>query len=270
MARRPNLLWWVLWIMVLSGCTSWPWGDGRVASILEEHHYALWTAQDELDQLAALGPVYLKSGIKLIPLTKTTQRYLQHTYQLLRQDNEYLLAKNLRPEFYVVDSDVPFIFALPSGKFFLSRGLGQKYLHHEELLMAALATEMVRLHRQVYRKNIIIPQGQIDTNQMLFLMRLPVEMRTEIDKWASFLIKRSGHDIYAYLNWLQTQNKNTLDFWAQYGDPKSISRREFMFKKFLIENGSFKENQANTWQKMASSAGHYQFLRDLKKTPIGP
>jgi len=269
MAWRPDRWGWVFIVIFLSACTSWPWSDGHGTSILQEKHYVLWTAQDELDQLDALGQVYLKSGIKLVSLSKTTQRYFQHTYQLLRQDNEYLLAKKIRPEFYVVDSEVPFIFALPSGKFFLSRGLGQKYLHHEELLMAALASEIVRLHRNVYRKNIIIPQGHIDTNQMLFLMRLPVEMRTEIDKWASFLIKRSGHDIYAYLNWLQTQNKNTLDFWAQYGDPKSISRREFLFKKFLIENGSFKENQTNTWQKMASSAGHYQFLRDLKRTPIG-
>jgi len=269
MARWPYLLWWVVCLFFCHACTSWPWGDGRAASILEEKHYTLWTAQDELDQLAALGQVYLASGIKLIPLSKATEHYLHQTYRRLRQDNEYLLAKNLRPQFYVVDSEVPFIFALPSGKFFLSRGLGQKYLHHEELLMAALAGEMVRLHRQVYRKNIVIPQGHIDTNQMLFLMRLPVEIRTEIDKWASFLIKRSGHDVYAYLNWLQTQNKNTLDFWAQYGDPKSISRREFVFKKFLIDNGTFKENQTNTWQKMASSAGHYRFLRDLKRTPAG-
>ncbi|MBP5296854.1 MAG: hypothetical protein J6Y94_05930 [Bacteriovoracaceae bacterium] len=262
----PCPIWGVLCLMLLSACTSWPLGSSRSPSILEQHHYRLWAEQDELDQLAYLGEVYLQSGIDLIPLSAPAQRYLQQIYQQLRQDNEYILPRSLRPNFYVVDTDTPFIFALPSGKFFFGRGLLQKYLHHEELLMAAMAAEMVRLHRQVYRKNIVIPVGHIDTNQMLFLLRLPVEYRAEIDKWASLLLKRSGHDVYAYLNWLQTQNKNTLDFLAQYGDPKGISRQEFLFKKFLIDNGTFKENQNNLGGRMISSSGHYYLLRDMKKT----
>jgi len=261
----PCPIWGVLGLMLLSACSSWPLGSGRHASVLEQHHYRLWTEQDELDQLAYLGEVYLQSGIKLIKLSAPAQRYLVHLYQQLRQDNEYLLGQKIRPSFYVVDTDTPFIFALPSGKFFFGRGILQRYLHHEELLMAALAAEMVRLHRQVYRKNIVISLGHIDTNQMLFLLRLPVEYRAEIDKWASLLLKRSGHDVYAYLSWLQTQNKNTLDFLAQYGDPKGISRREFLFKKFLIDNGTFRENQSNFGQKMTSSSDHYYLLRDIKK-----
>ncbi len=265
MGGRPYLLWAVLGLILLSGCSSWPLGSGRHISILEQYHYRLWTEQDELDQLAHLGEVYLQSGIKLVPLSNSAQRHLAGIYQQLRQDNEYLLTRNVRPSFYVVDTDTPFIFALPSGKFFFGRGLLQKYLRHEELLMAAMAAEMIRLHRQVYRKNIVVSVGHIDTNQMLFLLRLPVEYRAEIDKWASLLLKRSGHDVYAYLNWLQTQNKNTLDFLAQYGDPKGISRQEFLFKKFLIDNGTFKENPSGLGQRISSSSGHYYLLRDMKK-----
>jgi hypothetical protein len=76
-------------------------------------------------------------------------------------------------------------------------------------------------------------------------------------------MRRAKRDASAYLNWLQTQNKNTLDFSMQLGDARSISREEFMFKNFLVSEGQvgfdgleFEEN---------SSPGFYVLLRELER-----
>jgi hypothetical protein len=233
--------------------------------VLRETKYELYQEKDYLDQLGSLGKVYLTStNINQVKLNNENLKYLNATYQRILKDNEIILDKNIVPQFFIIKDNTPFFFSLPAGQFFFSLGLFTKYLRHEELLVACLSYEMVKAHRRVYRKHLIVPVGHIDTEKMLYLTRIPLETRAEIDKWAFYVMKRAGHDALAYLNWLQMQNKNTLDFLLQFGEPQSISKEEFMFKNFIVaENTQFRNN--NSRREVNSSAAFYQLLNDFKR-----
>ncbi|MEI8348108.1 MAG: hypothetical protein WCG27_11620, partial [Pseudomonadota bacterium] len=217
--------------------------------------------------LQSMGSVYLKSAdIKLVSMDDKDTKYLNSIYQRVIKENELLFGPMAYPKFYIIKDAAPFFFSLPGEQYFFSLGLFTKYLKHEELLVSVLVGEMIKSHRNLYRKNIIIPVGYYNTEKMLYLTRLPLDVRVEVNKWAFYSMKRAGHDAMAYLNWLQTQNKNTLDFLLQFGDPQSISKEEFLFKNFIIaENGQFRNNIR---KEVNSSGPFYKLINDLKKVGI--
>ena len=99
---------------------------------------------------------------------------------------------------------------------------------------------------------------------MLSILKLKEEYITEIDKWAFYTMKRAGYDSLAYLNWLQIQNKNTMDFFLQHGgDTRRISREEFLFKKFIV--GQRISNDDTKRFQRRSSAGFYELKREINK-----
>ncbi|ATH09394.1 hypothetical protein BIY24_16035 [Halobacteriovorax marinus] len=219
--------------------------------------------RDYTDQLASLTSSYLNTdGVTKINLNTRTKKYLEDLYFKIVTNNKLFLKEPMKPTFNIVKSEIPFIFALPKANFFFSSGLIIDYMKNEEIFIAAFAKEVIVSQRNLFAAKMLIPKGYIGTKDILAYTRLPVNIKAEVNKWAYYVLKRSGHDPYALLIWLQTMNKNTLDFTLQYGNTQIISREEFLFKSFISElktKESFSGRQAN------STPDYYHFVRDIKR-----
>jgi hypothetical protein len=225
-----------------------------------ENHYK---ENDFIDQLVDLGEDYLKSpGIEEIRLTGTSSRYLKSIYDRLVKNSELIFDKKYEPKFHVIDNPSPFYFSLPQSRIFISSGLLLKYLKNEQLLVAALAHEVIKSQKNLYEKNVLVPVGYMTTEKMLSITRIPLEIKTEVNKWTYYMLRRAGYDSSAYLNWLQAQNKNTLEFTLQYGDTRTLSREEFMYKNFLVTQG-FSDKEDSFL--VNSSSDFYKLLREVKR-----
>jgi hypothetical protein len=82
-----------------------------------------------------------------------------------------------------------------------------------------------------------------------------------VSEWTYFVLKRAGYDASAYLNWIQIQNRNTLDFAMYLGDSLIISKEEHLFKNFMTRQGVLgvekRFNEAN------SSKNFYKLLNNV-------
>ena len=218
---------------------------------------------DYINHFEHLAKDYLKSPkIQERRISKKNQDYLREIYKRIVVNNELILKKDIKPIFHIIKSPLPFYFSLPSGRFFFSDTLIKKYLKSENLFVSLIATEIYRVHKELYEKKILIPVGYLNTKKMLSLYKLPIEVRVESLKWTYFLLKRSGYDPYAVLNWLQMQNKNSLEFSIQLGTSHARIREEFLFKSFLaLEVGKKQIDSENT--ETNSSRGFYLLQRSL-------
>ena len=227
--------------------------------------YNIYEHEDYLEQLASLAEVYINSpGITQIKLNKSDMAYLKNLYYKITGDNELLFKKRKEMKLYIIKNKVPFFFSLPHGQYFFSSGLITRYFKHEDMLISALTCEIFKVHYAIYEKKIIVPVGHMSTERMLSLVRLSLEEKREINKWAFYIMKRAGYDAIAYLNWLQLQNKNTLDFLFQLGgDTRRISREEFRLKNFIV-NQSITSNDTKRFERN-SSKGFYKLLTSLNK-----
>ena len=191
--------------------------------------------QDYLAYYSSLGDIFIKSNSRMVMKLKGSHhRYLTRLYKKLKKNNELLLKKDNKPTFYIILSNQPIYFSLPGGKYFFSSGLIQKYLGNEDLLFAVIAMETIRRENDLYPKKYRIPIGYVSAEDVLSAIRLPLNLKVEINKWSYNAIKRAGVDASVYLNWLQIQNKNILDFSLTVGDVNSMAKEEFLFKDFLI------------------------------------
>jgi hypothetical protein len=220
------------------------------------------TDRDYVDHLASIGPIYLKSDdIREIKLKPESVQLLEQIYERILSNNEILLSHDLKPRFHVIANKTPFIFSLPGAQFFLSNGLIERYLKSEELFVAALAAEIVKSNRSIYEKRIMIPLGFFSTERMIQITRLRPETKYQVNEWSYFVLKRSGFDASAYLNWIQVQNRNTLDFSLYLGDAIGISKEEHLFKNFMTKQGiagvEKRINEAN------SSKAFYKLLNNI-------
>jgi len=196
------------------------------------------TEKDYLEHLGSLVDDYLSSeDIVPIKMSKGANRYLEDVYDRIVASNEIFLESKIRPKFYFIKDDAPFYFSLPGGHYFFSSALISKYLKNEQLFGAVLCREIVKSHKNYYMKNKVIPVGFIDTAKILKLVRVPIDVRHVINKWVFVALRRTGLDPYAYLLWLQTQNKNSLEFTFQLGSNYLISKEEFLFKNFISSSG---------------------------------
>lgn len=190
-------------------------------------------------------------------------RYLISIYYRLIKNNELLLDGGVRPRFYLVEANVPIIFSMPTGNFFMSRGLLEKYLKSEDLFVAALSYEIIKSVRGIYEKKTIVPLGYIKLDRILSLSRVKLAIKTKINEWTYLMMLRSGYDPSTYLNWIQVQNKNVLDFSLQLGDTSTINKEEFAFKNLMVKNG------INTAEKNKedgnSSKDFYEFIQTFKE-----
>ena len=100
------------------------------------------------------------------------------------------------------------------------------------------------------------------TEQILSLVQVPKEVKYNLNKWTFYSLKRAGFDPYAYLIWLQTQNKNSLDFRLILGGLSDITREEYLFKSFIAQTGYQKDGQE---AEIRSSKRFYKFLSFIRR-----
>jgi len=234
---------------------------------LVEHDYlnlGALTNRDYADHLASLGLDYLANDdTEEIKLKKDSIAYLNELYERIITNNEALFNHENAPRFHIIKQKTPFIFSLPKTQFFLSSGLLEKYLKSEELFVAAISAEVLKSGRNIYEKNTIVPLGFVSNEQLIKLSRLKPESKYKINEWSYFVLKRAGFDATAYLNWIQVQSRNPLDFSLYLGDTVTISREELLFKNFMSKQGisasEKKTNEAN------SSKSFYKLLSNITR-----
>jgi hypothetical protein len=260
-------LYFLFFILIFSSCSSLNaiWGDNRALDY-KKMDYGKLTDKDYEEHLASLGPIYLKTEQNnILRLNKSSNDYLASLYNNIVINNELLLTHKDKPTFTVVKNDLPFYFSLPNSQFFFSSGLLLKYLRNEMLLVSVLTQEVVRSQRLLYEKRILPPLGYVTIENLLALTNLDVEMKSEVNKWSFISLRRAGYDETALLTWLQTQNKNSLDFTFMLRDVRNLSREEHLFKRFIVTQGISSESD-KTGDVHTSSASFYQLIRDLQKS----
>lgn len=248
----------IFFILILSSCGSTDKNLKDFSRLSEP------LTRDYVDHLSAMGSVYLNSDdVKVVKLRNESQQFLEQVFERIVINNEILLSKNHRPSFYFVINKTPFLFSLPNAQFFISSGLMEKYLKSEDLFVAALAAEIIKSDRNIYEKRLMIPLGYLSTERMIQITRLRPETKYKINEWSYFVLKRAGFDASAYLNWIQVQNRNTLDFSLYLGDAIGISKEEHLFKNFMTKQGvasvEKKINEAN------SSKAFYNLLNNIER-----
>lgn len=223
------------------------------------------TDRDYVDHLSSTGEVFLKSDeVQEIKLSKESSKFLTSIYERLVFNNEILFSSQVRPTFHFIKNKTPFLFSLPNSQFFFSSGVLEKYLKSEEIFVAAFASEIIRSQRLIYEKKMIIPIGNLNIEKMVTICRLRSDVKVSVNEWAYAILKRSGFDASAYLNWIQVQNRNTLDFSFMLGDAVGISKEEHLFKNYLSKQGiasvEKKINEAN------SSKEFYKLINNVVST----
>lgn len=233
--------------------------------------YREYSDDDYIGQLVSLKEAYINSpNIEIIKLSTKGRRFLEKTYKKILANNERFLLPINEPKFYIIKDKVPFHFSLPRAHFFFSVGLIRKYLKSEDLLIAALTYEIIRSQRNLYMKKIIVPVGFINTKRILSLTRIPLEVKSQVNAWSFHIMRRAGHDPFAYLIWLQIQNKNIMDFNLQMGGFRSIFREEFLFKNYIVQEGLgvYENSQYYKNSKRNSSKQFYDLIEDIKKVKL--
>ena len=220
------------------------------------------TEKDYVDHLASVGADYLENKINIeIKIGKESQQFLEQVYERIISNNEAFLANDYIPSFHIIRSNQPFIFSLPHSQFFISNVLIEKYLKSEELFVTALTAEIIKSNLNIYEKRIMIPMGFYNTEKLILVTRLKAETKYQLNEWTYFLLKRAGYDPTAYLNWIQIQNRNSLDFSFYLGDSLGISKEEHYFKNFMTKQGVV--GFEKTISEANSSKAFYKLLNNI-------
>ncbi len=210
--------------------------------------------KDYVDHLASAGPDYLASEeTKIIKLRPETIEFLESIYERIVSNNQLILKISEKPKFFIIRHKSPFLFSLPKSQFFFSSALIERYFKSEEIFVAAFAAEVIRSQRFIYEKKLMIPLGYYTTEKMIGLTKLKFSTKQQVGEWTYFVMRRAGYDATAYLNWIQIQNRNTLDFAMYLGDSSGISKEEHLFKNFMTKQGTIgadkRFNEANSSKK---------------------
>lgn len=251
--------------MLLSSCSYIPYfkSEKKNSKTLKLNGYEHYETNDYIAHLESLKFDYLDSiETKEIRLDRYRKRYLEKILDVVVKNNELFFTSTSKPSVYIIDDETPFHFSLPGMNIFVSNGLIKKYIKSENILFCLLTYELIISEKNIYKKRIIIPTGTMTTRKILSLLRLTIDEKVEVHKWAFYLLKRIGLDTDNYLSWLQIQNRNSVDFSLQLGDIGSISREESMFKAFIIQNT---EKQRITKKYKGSSKEFYSFVKALKR-----
>ena len=255
-------------LIMFSGCTSLKslvlrGNEGES----KENEFYKTNPVDFSEQLESLGKDYINTPeVIQLKISQKSKNYLNKMYEILVQNNELILNKKIGPKFHIIKERTPFFFSLPKGNFFFSLGLFQKYLKNEGLLLSILASETLKSHQNLYIRREVIPIGYINIEKILSLTRLPFSVKSEINKWAYNLIKRTGLDAHVYLLWLQTLNKNSIDFSLQIGNIMEISREEFDFKSYLVKEETKYVPQEEIG--LNSSPDFYNLINEMKRIKL--
>jgi hypothetical protein len=257
---KINLL---LLLVVCSSCSLFQKKDEtKDLASLDLRSLSDFSQLDYNDHLESLKSDYLKTqGIKKLTLRSKSEKYLSGVVSEIQKNNELFFTTKSKVNFSIIENEAPFHFSLPGSNLFISTGLLNKYIKSEKLLYCLVIHELIRSEKSVYRKQVLVPTGFLTTKKILSMMRLNIQDKVDIHKWAFYLLKRIGIDTDNYLSWLQIQNRNSIDFSMQLGDISVISREEALFKAFIIKNTETKSNKYHA----GSSRSFYSFVSDIKR-----
>jgi hypothetical protein len=228
---------------------------------LELTGYEKYETEDFSSHLASFERSFLNTPeIKELKLREYRSKYIYDLINKIINKNKIFFSKKTRPKFFIIKDDTPYHFSLPNRKIFLSSGLFKKYVQNESLLICVLTFELIRTEKEIYKKTMIIPTGNLDSKRLLPLLRLNALQKMKIHKWAFRLLKKLEIDSDTYLSWLQIQNRNSIDFSMQLGDINVISREEALFKEFVIENSRGERKR----KYKRSTKAFYSFLRYVR------
>ena len=227
-------------------------------------NYNEYVSEDYAEHLSVLASFYKNNPeVLTITLSKRSKNYLKSLYQKITANNELIFDRKIDLKISVIESDTPFYFSLPGGKIFFSNGIIKKYFRHENWFVSAFTYEMIRSHRQIYEKSRIVPVGYISTEKILAITRIKLDHKIQVNKWSYFAMERAGFDPSSFLTWLQIQNKNALDFTLQIGGSRNITREEYLFKNFIVNQGVKEED--NLASEQNSSRDFYYFVNEIKR-----
>lgn len=244
-------------LVIMSSCSLFEKKTGQTSELTISN-------SDYLQHYAYIGKTYLNSqATKTIILNEDSKKYLKLMYSRLTSNNEFFFNQDDSFNLHVIENSTPFLFSLPGGEFFFSTGLIGKYLKSEELFVAALSAEVVKSKKNIYEKKRLIPLGFISTEKIVQLVRPGFEIKKSINEWAFVILKRAGFDGSAYLNWIQVQNRNSLEFAMYFGESININNEEQAFKSFLSKQGILglekKLTEAN------SSKEYYKLIKNISR-----
>ena len=253
-------------IIFVSGCSitkKLGWSDSQRRKI-ELKGYTPLDNKDYADHLKSHGKTYLQDKKdRIVKLEAKSVNYLRSILKNIRKKNELFFDKKDKAKFYIIKSNIPFHFSLPGREFFFSSALVTKYVKNEAMLYSLISYELIRSDKLLYKKKIIIPTGSLETQKIMSLLRISMQEKVEVHKWAYYILNRVGVDTDMYLTWLQQKNRNSLDFAVQLGDTQLISREEALYKSFVIE-----QEQENKKIRAAryggSSKNFYTFKNNIR------
>ncbi len=251
-------------IFFLSSC-SFPVFKSKKQDIVlfKIENYEAISKQDYVEHLNYLGSAYLKGDeVNIIKISKGSEYYLNSIVRKIIARNELFYDQDIESEIIIINYPMPFHFSLPGRKIILSSTLVNKYLKHEGLLASNIFYEIVRSDKLIYRNEITIPTSYVSTKKILRLLRVPLNSKLQVHKWAFHTLKRAGYDYDHYLGWIQIQNRNNYDFSLQLGELPSIAREEALFKSFLIKNAT---GQNKDKRKINSSKSFYKFIKEISR-----
>ncbi len=243
-----------------------PYWDRREPQTLYQG-WSMFEQNDYSNQLSSFERTYIETmADSRLQLSLKPREYIENLALSIIQNNEIFFQDIYQPRIHIVKHAVPFHFSLPGRIIFLSTSLLNKYVKHEAILASIISYELIRSDKKLYNKNVIIPTGYLPTERMLSMVRIDVDEKIEIHKWAYYTIRRSGFDGEYYLSWLQTINRNTADFIPMIGDASAISREEAMFKAFLVKRAKVEDERV--FSRRESSKDFYQFLFFVKDRSV--
>ena len=243
-------------LILLNSCSNF-FENQKSAAMLENQDTSL--SKDYIDQYESLSHLFkAQNKSKLVVLNEVTRKYLSSITAKIFKYNEIFLGPSLNIDFVILQDELPFFFSLPDGTIYFSSSLLKKYIKSERVFYAVIALEIYKIAHGTYLKKPVVPLGYTNLNQLIAISRLPVDMKVESDKWAFYLLKRSGLDPTAVLSLIQIINKHALEFSFHSGETASLSREEYLFKSFIVKESL---SSGLSEDSMNSSAGFYNLIR---------
>ena len=224
----------ILIFIFLQGCSLFEVEVGTNESLKD---YKRYEKKDYLKSLEIIGNDYIEQNSKkIVKLPSRHQKFLQKILTKIQNNNELLFKKkSSNYSIYLVKDQRAFHFSMPKRKIFLSVGLIKRYLQNEEFFTVILLGESLRLEKDLFKKEIVIPTGSLRVDKLIALSRLSSKLNLELSKYIYLALERSGYDPFVSLLWIQSKNKNAIDFSLLYRDVSQIALEEQGLKTFIIK-----------------------------------
>lgn len=174
-------------------------------------------------------------------LSNKEKKYLSNLTDEILKPNKKFFKKIKKINYKIIKSENPFYFSTPPNTIFLSTSLMKDFVENESFLANIISYELVKIEHHLYPKKILAPIGVSGVKELIDLTMVDSAMRSDIHKWAYYLLKRSYFDIDTYLLFMQIVNRNSKKFEFHFAGHKNTLQEERNFKAFIINEGK-KEN----------------------------